>query len=279
MNSYSDITNLSVSIPIPGVLHVQLNKPKQINSVDTATWKDYGTVFNRAATDSNVNAIVLSGAGDRGFCSGLDIKAATKQDSPLANTDTEPSRRAVYIRRHIREFQQAIKASYDCPKPVISVAHGVSFGLAMDILTNTDIRYCTSDSNFSVREIQVGMAADIGTLQQLTRVVGNQSWVREIVFTGRSFGANEAVQQGFVSRSFETKEEALRAAFSTAKQLAAMSPVALQGAKENLNYSVEHTIDEGLNHIAMYNSSALQTDFPIGLQAALTKKPGRYEKL
>lgn len=279
MTDYSDITELSVALASPGVLHVQLNKPEKINSFNTATWRAYGVVFNRAATDPNVNAIVLSANGDRGFCSGLDIKDASQGNQLISNTGGDPSRKAIHLHRHIREFQSAIKASYDCPKPVISVAHGISFGLAIDILTNTDIRYCTKNTSFSVREIQVGMAADIGTLQQLPRVVGSQSWVRDVVFTGRIFGSDEALQQGFVSRVFDTKEQAISAALDLAKALASFSPVALQGAKENLNYTMDHSLEDGLNHIAMYNSSALHTDFPIGLKSALTRQPAKYSKL
>lgn len=281
MENYKDITELKVSFPSEGVLHVQLNKPKSINAVNEKTWQSYNTVFRRAAHDSNVHVIVLSGEGDRGFCAGLDVKEAL-QGSVLTQkleNGLDFSRRSLRARQHVLEFQQAIKSAYDCPKPVIGVAHGISFGLAIDIFCNIDIRYAVKGTQFSVREIMVGLTADIGSLQQLPRLVGSMSWVRDIVYSGRVFGADEALQQGFVSRVFDTKEEAVSAAVKVAQHMAALSPVALQGAKESLNYAVDHPLDDSLRQIANYNSFALYDDFPKGIAGARDRKPVRYEKL
>lgn len=280
MEKYSEIKELAISFAAPSVLLIEFNKPQKINAVNSKTWRDYGKVFTIAARDPNVNAIVLAGKGPKGFCAGLDLKDEEGfSEISGGGSNIEPSRKAIYMHRHIREFQNAIKASYDCPKPVIGVAHGISLGLAIDVLTNVDIRLASKDTQFSVREIVIGMAADIGTLQQLPRVVGNQSWVRELVYTGRFFSAAEALQQGLVSHVYDTKEETLAEAIKLAKQLASYSPVALQGAKESLNFAMEHTLDEGLNQIANYNSTALQTDFFTGIQATLAKKQPKYHKL
>lgn len=275
MSAYAQFSQLAVSTPAPGVLLVEFNKPHKINAVNTATWRDYARVFARAATDPDVNAIVVAGRGERGFCAGLDLQ----DTQALTDQETEPSRRALYLRAHIREFQEAIRAAYDCPKPVIGVAHGVSLGLAMDILTNVDIRIAAADTRFSVREMAIGMAADIGTLQQLPRVVSSQSWVREIVYTGRFFGADEALRHGLVSYVYPSAEEAKAKAIDLAAELAQSSPVAMQGAKEALNFAAEHTLDDGLKQIANYNMVALQTDMPLGIKATLSKTKPKYEKL
>lgn len=284
MGKYSEIKNLEISFPAPKVLLVQFNKPHKINAVNSDTWREYGKVFETAAKDPNVNAIVLAGKGHKGFCAGLDLKdekgfQEISGEGPDSSQKVDVSRRAIYTRNTIREFQRAIKASYDCPKPVIGIAHGVSFGLAIDVLSNVDIRYAVSDVQFSVREIIIGMAADIGSLQQLPRIVGNQSWVRDIVYTGRIFNADEALKQGFVSEVFATLDEALEHSIKLAKQMADYSPVALQGAKESLNYAMEHSLDEGLDQIANYNAYALQHDFMVGIKGTLAKKKPTYSKL
>ncbi|VVT44506.1 uncharacterized protein SAPINGB_P000439 [Magnusiomyces paraingens] len=277
-SKYAQISQLAVSFAAPQVLLVEFNKPHKINAVDAKTWRDYARIFAIASTDPDVNAIVVAGQGERGFCAGLDLKD-TEGFNEISGQATEPSRKAIKSRAHIREFQEAIKSAYDCPKPVIGVAHGISIGLAMDILTNVDIRLAAADTKFSVREIAIGMAADIGTLQQLPRLVGSHSWVREIVFTGRFFGADEALKQGLVSYVYPTAAAAKEAAIKLATQLAQYSPVGLQGAKESLNYAAEHTLEDGLKQIAAYNSFALQTDFYEGISATLEKRKARYEKL
>lgn len=274
-DKYSQFNELSVSFAAPRVLHVQFNKPKKLNAVGEKTWRQYRKVFETAGNDPNVAAIIVSGQG-RAFCSGLDL---TDAGSVMGMEDLDASRRAIRLKPFIKDFQQAIKAAYDIKKPVIGVAHGVSYGLAIDILSNVDIRFATNGTRFSVREIAIGMAADIGSLQQLPRIVGNHSWLREIVYTGREFSAEEALNHGLVSRVYSTQEESLNAAIDLAKQFAEYSPVALYGAKHSLNYSIDHTLEDGLDHIAEFNSYAIQTDLAVGISAQLSKKKPIYGKL
>lgn len=269
---YSQFKEVAAAVPVDGVLHVEFNKPKKLNAVNAATWREYGNVLRLAATDNDVRAVVVSGQG-RAFCAGLDISDPEPQHSE------DFSRRALSRYNFIREFQNAIKTAYDLNKPVIGVAHGVSYGLAIDLLCNVDIRFAAKGTRFSIREVVIGMAADIGTLQLMPRVVGNSSWVRELAFTGREFSAEEALQQGFVSRVYETQDEAVKAALDLAKQLAAYSPLATHGIKQSLNYAADHSLEDGLKQIAEYNSYAIETDLKVGIGAVLAKKRAVYSKL
>lgn len=128
---------------------------------------------------------------------------------------------------------------------VICILHGYTFGLGIDICTCADIRLCTSDTQFCVKEIDVGLAADIGTLSRLPKVVGSISWVKEVCMTARVFGGAEALRVGLVSGVFENKEGAVKEAIELAAVIAAKGPVAVQGTKEILNYSIDHTIQDG----------------------------------
>ncbi|GMR30708.1 hypothetical protein PMAYCL1PPCAC_00903, partial [Pristionchus mayeri] len=139
-----------------------------------------------------------------------------------------------------------------CSKPVIAAIHG----------------YCL------VQETAVGFAADVGTLNRIPKIVGNHSWLYDICLTARHFGAKEALEQGFVSRVFDTHEELMSAAQETAKAIATNSPVAVQGTKIVLNYARDHPVDDSLRYVALWNMSQAQTDdIAMSAAALMTKGP------
>lgn len=277
MSQYDQLDQLTAKLHPTGVLHIQLNKPKILNAVGEAVWRQYAKAFEYAMTDPDVLVVIVSGVG-RAFCAGLDLKSSGDIISEEASK-IETARRGLRTLSFIKQFQDAIKTSYDLKKPVIGVAHGISYGLAIDMLSNVDIRFATKDTRFSVREIAIGMAADIGSLQQLPKIVGNHSWIREIVYTGREFSGQEALEKGFVSRVFDTQEETLKAAFQLAEEIAEKSPIALYGCKSSLNYANDHTLQEGLDRIAEFNSLAIENDLRVGIQATLMKQKPKYSKL
>jgi delta(3,5)-delta(2,4)-dienoyl-CoA isomerase len=129
---------------------------------------------------------------------------------------------------------------------VICILHGVSLGIAIDISSACDIRLCSKDTKFSIKEVDIGIAADVGTLQRFPRVVGNDSWTRELAFTGRYFSASEALERGFVSYVCDTLDKAVEKGLDIASVIAGKSPVAVQGTKTLLDYSRDHTIREGI---------------------------------
>jgi delta(3,5)-delta(2,4)-dienoyl-CoA isomerase len=167
---------------------------------------------------------------------------------------------------------------------VICVLHGYCLGLAIDIACATDIRVCASDATFAVKEVDMGLAADIGTLSRLPKVVGSQSWVKDVCLSARPFPASEALAVGFVSAVEDGKDSALRRGFEIARSLAEKSPVAVQGTKALINYSVGRPTSDGLRYTQVWNSAALQaSDIPIAMTAAAAaatqRKTPRFEKL
>lgn len=122
--------------------------------------------------------------------------------------------------------------------------HGISFGLAIDMACCADIRLCSEDVKLSVKEVDIGLAADIGTLSRLPKAVSSLSWVKDVCLSARVFGAHEALARGFVSRVHASKADAVAAALQTAALLASKSPVAVQGTKELLNHARDSTVAE-----------------------------------
>lgn len=143
-----------------------------------------------------------------------------------------------------------------------------------------DIRICSADTKFSVKEVDIGIAADIGTLTRLPKIVGNHSWVKDVALTARVFGAEEALKFGFVSRVLENKAKAVEEGLKIAALLASKSPVAVQGTKEVLNFSREHNTADGLKYVGVWNSSALFTnDVKSALLSGIQKKTPTFSKL
>lgn len=275
-SNYKRFHLFEVSQAAEFVLHVEINRPKVLNAMNEATWTQYHEILKLAEHDPDVRVVIVSGKGPS-FCSGLDIKASSNE---FGNFPEEQARKSQALYQHIKNFQAAIHQAHVMNKPVIGVAHGHCLGLALDILSAVDIRYASKDAKLSVREIAIGMAADIGSLQRLPKIVNNVGWLKEVAYTGRFFGPEEAQAQGLINQVLETKEKALDAALTLAKDIAEKSPVAVRGTKKSINFTIDHTIADGLEQIAEFNAHALLgEDFPQGIMAAMSKSKSSYSKL
>lgn len=262
--------HLSVSFPKTYVMHVEFNRPDKLNSMNMKMWEEMSECFRKANYDEDVRAIVLSGKG-RMFTCGLDLMEAAGSLPRKDNVDV--SRHAFFLHKFIGLAQDSCTSIDKCMKPVISAVHGPCIGGGVDVVTACDIRMCTKDAFFSVKEVDVGLAADLGSLQRLTKIIGNDSLVRELCYTGRRMQADEAKQSGLVSKVYEEKDALFEGAIEMATEIASKSPVAVQSIKINLNYSRDHSVDEGLEFIRSWNASMLQSeDLMKSAQALLMKK-------
>ena len=159
---------------------------------------------------------------------------------------------------------------------MIAAIHGGCIGAGVDLVAACDMRYCTEDAFFSIREIDMGMVADLGTLQRLPRLIP-QGTLREIAFTGRSVFGPEAEQVGLVNKSLEGSEKMLEKANEVAKQIAAKSPLAIRGTKHILNYSRDHSVADGLDYIATWNAAMLlSNDLTEAFQASIQKREAKF---
>ncbi|EEH50346.1 uncharacterized protein PADG_06425 [Paracoccidioides brasiliensis Pb18] len=271
----------NVAFPQEYVAHIETNRPEKLNAYFEPMWLELRTVVNTLSTSPDVRAIIFTGAGPA-FTAGLDVKAASEGmlDPKAAAKGVDPARTAARLRRHIAEFQDCISSLERCEKPVVVILHGISYGLAVDMAAAADVRLCSADTRIAVKEVDIGLAADIGTLSRLGKIVGAFGWVKEVCMTARVFGAEEARRVGFVNEVYETKEAAVRAGVEIAGLMARKSPVAVQGTKELLNWSRDHSVQDGLRYTGVWNSASLQTsDIQRALLSGLEKRTPTFEKL
>lgn len=263
---------LAVSVHAPFVYHVELNRPDRLNAMNGTMWREIGEAFQALADNKDCRVVVLSGAG-RAFTAGLDLSDPSVL-MPSGEDDDDIARRCQAMYRHVKKYQNSMTSLEKCLKPVICAMNGPCVGAGVDMASSADIRLCTSETWFQIKEVAIGLAADVGTLQRLPKAIGSRSLVNELAFTARKFPSAEAKECGFVSSVFSDRDSLMKAAFEMAKSIAAMSPVAVQMTKRSLVYSRDHTVDESLEHIASWNQALLQSeDLMKAAMAAATKSP------
>ncbi|KAF2468454.1 delta-delta-dienoyl-CoA isomeras-like protein [Lindgomyces ingoldianus] len=268
----------NVTFPAEYVAHVEINRPEKLNAFVEKMWLNLSAIFRRLSHDPNVRAVVLTGAGERAFTAGLDVKAAS--EGILSRDSQDPARTANAIRRHILEFQNCITDVEKCEKPTIVVLHNISYGLALDLSLACDIRLSTTNTAFSVKEVDIGLAADIGTLSRLPHSVSSLSWAKDVCLTARIFSSDEALRVGLVSGVYADKTEAVQEGLKLAGEIAKKSPVATMGTKEILNYSRDRTVEDGLRYTAVWNAAMVQTrDVKDAMLSGLQRKMPNFSKL
>lgn len=258
----------------PQVVIVVLDRSRKRNAINSVMWKNLGDAFSKLGRGDDCRAILLAGDG-ASFCAGIDVSDSAFLPSSSDNADV--ARVGLTFLPKLQEMQACFTALEDCPVPVIVAVHGNCIGAGIDLVCCADIRLCSSDAVFSVREVALGLAADVGTLQRLPKIVGNQSIVRELCLTGRDFTAEEAADMGFVSRICQYPfQEALQICTSIARH----SPVAVQGTKKALLYARDHSVKDGLEQIASYNIMSLQgRDLEKAWTARASKKEPRFSRI
>lgn len=271
-----EFSTLKITNPHEFVFHVQMNRPEKRNAMNATFFKELKECFEKLQYNSDCRSIVLSGNG-KGFTSGLDLSDI----SAFMNTENDDiGRRAFYIKKVMQEWQESMSSPEVCHKPVIASVHGHCVGGGIDLISACDIRYCSQDAWFSIKEVDIGLAADIGTLQRFPKIIGNDSLARELVYTARRFDSDEAKSVGFISRIFPDEETCLKESLELAKVIASKSPIAIQGSKINLIHSRDTSVADGLKYMNAWNSSMIQSeDVMNAAMAALSKETPVFSKL
>ncbi|XP_068601360.1 delta(3,5)-Delta(2,4)-dienoyl-CoA isomerase, mitochondrial [Brachionichthys hirsutus] len=268
--SASPYTTLATSHPAEFITHVELHRPEKRNAMNKAFWSEMVDLFNGIAGNPDCRVVVFSGAGPA-FTAGLDLLDTA--DLLLQPKGDDVARVSWNVRKTVAKYQETFSVIEKCPKPVVVAVHGACVGAGVDLITACDIRLCTQDAWFQVKEVDIGLAADVGTLQRLPKVIGSRSLVNELALTARKMYADEAQSSGLVSRVFADKEAMMAGALEMAGEIAGRSPVAVQGTKINLIYSRDHSVAEGLDYMATWNMSMLQSqDVMKSAQATMEKK-------
>ncbi|HTU09516.1 MAG TPA: enoyl-CoA hydratase-related protein [Allosphingosinicella sp.] len=257
-----------------GVAHVELARGDKFNAMDKAMFAAIGDTFRALGRDPAVRAILLSGQG-RHFTAGLDLDYAASQFGP----SPDAGRAAEAKLRHIEWLQDSFTAVEQARPPVIAAVHGGCIGAGVDLVSACDIRIASADCFFQIAEVDVAITADLGTLQRLGYLIP-QGVLRELTYTGRRVGAEEAARLGLVNRVAADREAAIDAGLELARTIAAKSPLAVAGAKKNLNHSRGRPVEEGLRDVALWNAAALATaDLGEAVRARLGKTEANFPPL
>merc|ERR1719228_878749 len=252
-----------------------------MNALSKVMCSEIEDVFTKLDLDPDCRVVVLSGAGKM-FSAGVDLSDLA-QLTGTVYSEEDIAKKSLSVYQALRQAQRFVTSLEKCRKPVICCIHNGCVGAGVDLITAADIRLCTEDAWFCVKEVDMGIAADVGTLQRLPKVIGSQSLVNELCFTARKMRGGEAQSCGLVSCSYHSKEDMMQAAVDMAAGMAAKSPVAVQGTKVNLVYSREHSVEEGLEHVAKWNMTMLQSeDVMKSAMAAMDKsntEPPEFAKL
>ncbi len=271
MTAVSDYQAFRVALA-DKIAHVQINRPDKINAMNADFWREIIEIFRWVDATDAVRVVVLSGAGKH-FSSGIDLMLLASVGAQLGK---DVGRNADALRRKILELQASFNAVDNCRKPVLAAIQGYCLGGAIDLVSACDMRYATLDAQFSIKEIDMGMAADVGTLQRLPRIIGD-GMMRELAYTGRSIDGAEAQRIGLVNRTFEDQETLLAGVMQIAAEIAAKSPVAVRGTKEMIRYMRDHRVDDGLEYIATWNAAMLQSeDLRLAMAAHMTKQKPEF---
>ena len=246
------------------VAHVQLSRPDELNTMTADFWRELPEIVTTISDEASARVVVISSTGKH-FSAGMDLSVFTGGE--LA-ADAEPGRRHARLRSNVKVLQWSFTALEKARVPVIAAVQGGVIGGAVDLVTACDIRYASADAFFCVQEINIGMTADVGTLQRLGKVIP-EGVARELAYTGRRMPAQRAYEVGLVQEVFQGHETLLEGAMTVAQEIAAKSPLAIWGTKVAMNYARDHAVDDSLDQIATWQSGMFQ---PADMMEAFTAK-------
>jgi enoyl-CoA hydratase len=267
------------------VATVWLDRPQARNAMASAFFEELPIAMAEVSSDDAVRAVVVAARG-RDFTIGLDLKTMGDTISdPAAKTPTghgethrptSMATRALRTRASIVRLQKSISSVADCPKPVVASVHGYCIGAGVDLVSACDVRLASSDAIFSVRETRVAIVADLGTLQRLPHIIG-KGHVAELAYTGKDITASRAKEIGLVNDVLPDAEGARQAAGAMASEIAANSPLVVQGTKAVLRASEGRPVTEGLDYVAAWNAGFLQSDDLVeAVTAFVEKRPAQF---
>lgn len=250
------------------IAHVKLSRPNELNSMNTDFWTEFPVAISEIDQQAKARVIVLSSTGKH-FSAGMDLAVFTSPNSiPMSG---DPARMAENLRRAVLQLQQAFNILEEVRIPVLAAIHGGCIGGAVDMVSACDSRYCTKDTFFTIKETQLGMTADLGTMQRLPHLIP-QGIMRELAYTGRKFDAQEAKEIGLVNKVYGAHEEMLEAVMDIARQIANQSPMAVAGCKEMINYSRDHSVADSLKYMATWQSGMFRPQDMMKCFAAKAQK-------
>ena len=225
------------------VAHLVLNKPESLNTMHPTFWRELDSVLHHLNNEGKARALVISSTGKH-FSAGMALE--TFSGAISMDADSPEGRAAIYD--SLTDMQATFTLLDSMRIPVIAAIHGGCIGGAVDMVTACCIRYATQDAFFCIQEINIGMVADVGTLQRIPKLLP-MGLVKELAYTGRRLSAADAQSHGLVTHVFETQEAMVAGALACAKEMANKPPVAIWGTKQALNYARDHSVEDSLRQM------------------------------
>jgi len=249
------------------VLHLQLAREHKANAMNKAMWFEIGEVYRWISAQPNIHVVVLSGKGKQ-FSSGADINFLMQV---MESTETASGDKAAHLNAEILNMQSAFSAIVDCAAPTIAAIHGVCIGGAIDLISACDIRLASYSSYYSIMETQLGIPADMGTLQRLHFNLPDGR-LRELAYTSAIFSGRKAKKWGMINNAYFTRKKLMKEAFKLANRIASLPSYAVKATKRSLNLNSDSVVTQGLNAIASVNAELLQSADAKSTMVALKSK-------
>ena len=257
------------------IAHIKLNRPEKRNAMNREFWEELPAAVRKIDEEALARVIVISSTGPI-FSAGIDV-------SMLASVGGAPDKnRATYgaeFYTTVKRLQDSFTALEACRIPVIAAIQGGCIGGAVDLITACDMRYGTDDSYITIYEINVGMTADVGTFPRILNHLP-EGIVRELAYTGRKMGAAECERRGLYNGVYESQEAMLAGVMETAKEIASKPPLAVYGCKHIITYGRDHSTQDALDYIGVWNMSMLlPAEMMEAMQSRAQRKDGKFADL
>ncbi len=265
------------------IAHLVLNKPQALNTMHPTFWRELDGVLTQLHLGKEARVLVISSTGKH-FSAGMALEtfsdgmANDASDGDGLMDDQTPEGRAAIFDK-LQDIQSTFTKIETLRIPVIAAIQGGCIGGAVDMVTACCIRYATADAFFCIQEINIGLVADVGTLQRLPKLIP-LGVVKELAYTGRRLGAAKALGYGLVNEVFDTQDAMLAAALQCAAEIASKPPVAIWGTKQVVHYARDHSVDDALQQIG-WVQGAIWSNAHVGeaVAAMKEKRVGNYPPL
>ena len=263
------------------IAHVVLNRPDKRNSMTPAFWKELPDLVRDIDDNAKARVIVISSTGPH-FTSGLDVTAFAGGGGGDLSDDEKKAQRlqaGTAFYDNVVDMQEAFNRLERARVPVLVAIQGGCIGGGVDLITACDMRYATEDAFVTVFETNIGMTADVGTFPRLVKLIP-EGYVREMAYTGRRVSAREAKDMGLINTVYPYQEAMLDGVMAIAKDIASKAPLAVYGCKKMINYARDHSTDDGLDYIAIWNASHLKIEeIQEAMMSNAEKRPGNFVDL
>ena len=236
-------TCFSLSWTDPDVAHLALNRPEALNTMGPAFWRELDALLSDINAEGRARALVISSTGKH-FSAGMALETF---GGAITMDDQSPEGRAA-IFDLLSQMQATFTRLETLRVPVVFAIQGGCVGGAVDLVTAGCIRYASADAFFCIQEINIGMVADVGTLQRLPKLIP-LGVVKELAYTGRRLPAVRAQALGLVNEIFDSHAATVEAALQGAREIATKPPVAIWGTKQAVNYARDHSVDDSLRQM------------------------------